>query len=76
MAISILTFGLLIWFEFLQPAMRRRQIQKHLRPGVKVVTAGGIVGTVKSIYTDAVIIQVSKNQTVLIDKNFIISIAS
>ncbi len=55
---------------------RRKEMQKFregLKKGDKIVTAGGIYGTVKEIRETTLLIEVDSNVTLRIDKNMVVA---
>lgn len=68
---------LVLWLFMWRPeAKRRKQMQAFrdgLKKGDKVVTAGGIYGTVKEIKETSLLIEVDSNVTLRIDKNMVVA---
>ena len=68
---------LVIWLFMWRPeAKRRKQMQAFrdgLKKGDKVITAGGIYGTVKEIKETTLLIEVDGNVTLRIDKNMVVA---
>lgn len=66
-----------LWFIIWRPeAKRRKQLQtfrEGLKKGDKVITAGGIYGTVKEIKESSLLIEVDSNVTLRIDKNMVMA---
>ena len=55
---------------------RRKQMQEfrnNLKKGDKIITAGGIYGTVKEIKETSLLIEVDSNVTLRIDKNMVVA---
>ena len=55
---------------------RRKEMQKFregLKKGDKVITAGGIYGTVKEIKERTLLIEVDGNVTLRVDKNMVVA---
>ena len=73
---------LILWLFMWRPeSKRRKEMQKFregLKKGDKIVTAGGIYGTVKEIKENepTVLIEVDGNVTLRVDKNMIVADAS
>ncbi len=66
-------------FMFRPESKRRKEMQKFrdgLKKGDKIVTAGGIYGTVKEIKETTLLIEVDSNVTLRIDKNMVVADAS
>ncbi len=68
---------LVLWLFMWRPeAKRRKQMQDFrngLKKGDKVITAGGIYGTVKEIKETTLLIEVDGNVTLRIDKNMVVA---
>ena len=68
---------LVLWLFMWRPeAKRRKQMQafrEGLKKGDKVVTAGGIYGTVKEIKETTLLTEVVGNVTLRIDKNMVVA---
>ena len=67
---------LVMWLFMWRPeSKRRKEMQKFregLKKGDKIVTAGGIYGTVKEIRETTLLIEVDSNVTLRIDKNMVV----
>lgn len=68
---------LVLWLFMWRPeSKRRKEMQKFregLKKGDKIVTAGGIYGTVKEIKERTLLIEVDGNVTLRIDKNMVVA---
>lgn len=68
---------LVMWLFMWRPkAKRRKQMQEFrnsLKKGDKIITAGGIYGTVKEIKETTLLIEVDSNVTLRIDKNMVVA---
>ena len=68
---------LVMWLFMWRPeSKRRKEMQKFregLKKGDKIVTAGGIYGTVKEIRETTLLIEVDSNVTLCIDKNMVVA---
>ena len=68
---------LVLWLFMGRPdSKRRKQMQafrEGLKKGDKVITAGGIYGTVKEIKETTLLIEVDGNVTLRIDKNMVVA---
>ena len=68
---------LVMWlFMWRLESKRRKEMQKFregLKKGDKIVTAGGIYGTVKEIRETTLLIEVDSNVTLRIDKNMVVA---
>ena len=68
---------LVMWLFMWRPeSKRRKEMQKFregLKKGDKIVTAGGIYGTVKEIKERTLLIEVDGDVTLRIDKNMVVA---
>ena len=68
---------LVLWLFVCGPeSKRRKEMQKFregLKKGDKVITAGGIYGTVKEIKERTLLIEVDGNVTLRVDKNMVVA---
>lgn len=68
---------LVLWLFMWRPeAKRRKQMQEFrngLKKGDRIITAGGIYGTVKEIKETTLLIEVDGNVTLRIDKNMVVA---
>lgn len=70
---------LIMWFFMWRPeAKRRKEMQnfiKNLKKGDKIITAGGIYGTVKELKEGetTILIEVDSNVTLRIEKNMVVA---
>ena len=68
---------LVLWLFMWHPeAKRRKQMQAFrdgLKKGDKVITAGGIYGTVKEVKETSLLIEVDSDVTLRIDKNMVVA---
>lgn len=75
--IVIALMFLVLWLFMWRPeAKRRKQMQAFrdgLKKGDKIITAGGIYGTVKEIKETTLLIEVDSNVTLRIDKNMVVA---
>lgn len=76
----LFTIGLMVlalWLLMWRPeAKRRKQMQEFrngLKKGDKVITAGGIYGTIKEVKETSLLIEVDSNVTLRIDKNMVVA---
>lgn len=76
--IMIAAMILIMWLFMWRPESKRRkqmeQFRKNLKKGDKIITAGGIYGTVKEVKEGeaSVLIEVDSNVTLRIDKNMLV----
>lgn len=75
--IMIALMILVIWLFMWRPeAKRRKELAKFregLKKGDKIITAGGIYGTVKEIKETSLLIEVDSNVTLRVDKNMVVA---
>ncbi len=75
--IMIALMILVLWLFMWRPeSKRRKEMQKFregLKKGDKIITAGGIYGTVKEIRETSLLIEVDSNVTLRIDKNMVVA---
>ncbi len=75
MIIIIVVFFVFIYFTMIRPQRKRQKehetMMQGLQKGDKVITAGGIYGTVESIREDSVIIKVESGATMRVNKGSI-----
>lgn len=76
---QFLPFVLIIvvfYFFMIRPQMKRqkelRKFREALKKGDKVVTTGGIYGTVAEIKDDSIVVEIADNVKVKIDKSAVI----
>ena len=73
--IMIVLMVLVLWLFMWRPeAKRRKQMQAFrdgLKKGDKIITAGGIYGTVKEVKDVYVLVEVDNNVTIRVDKNMV-----
>jgi len=75
--ILVALFGLM-WLLLLRPQRKRQlqqsQMQDSIQPGVDVLTAGGIHGTVREIGDEIVHVEIAPGTTVRLDRRAIASV--
>ena len=73
--IMILAMIAIMYFFMWRPESKRRKQMENFRNGLKkgdkVITAGGIYGTVKEVQPTSLLIEVDSNVTLRIDKNMV-----
>ena len=66
-----------IWLFMWRPESKRRKelakFRDGLKKGDKIITAGGIYGTVKEIKETTLLIEVDSNVTLRVDKNMVVA---
>ncbi len=75
--IMIALMIVVLWLFMWRPeSKRRKEMQKfreNLKKGDKIITAGGIYGTVKEIKERTLLIEVDGNVTLRVDKNMVVA---
>ena len=73
--IMIIAMIAVMYFFMWRPESKRRKqmenFRKGLKKGDKIITAGGIYGTVKEVHDTYLLIEVDSNVTLRIDKNMV-----
>ena len=73
--IMILAMIAVMYFFMWRPESKRRKqmenFRKGLKKGDKIITAGGIYGTIKDVQETSLLIEVDSNVTLRIDKNMV-----
>ncbi len=73
--IMIIAMIAIMYFFMWRPESKRRKqmenFRNNLKKGDKIITAGGIYGTVKEIHPTSLLIEVDSNVTLRIDKNMV-----
>ena len=67
--------AIMYFFMWRPESKRRKEMQKFrdgLKSGDKVITAGGIYGTIKEIQPTSLLIEVDSNVTLRVDKNMVV----
>lgn len=77
MLIMIILMVLVLWLFMWRPeAKRRKQMQAFrdsLKQGSKIITAGGIYGTVKEVKENTLLIEVDSDVTLRINKDMVVA---
>ncbi len=64
-----------MYFFMIRPQQKRQKelnnFRKSLEKGTRVVTAGGIYGTIREINETYVVVEIDNNVTIRVDKNMI-----
>lgn len=72
--VMILIFAV-FWFLLIRPQQKRQKelvkFRNALERGQKIITAGGIYGTVKEVKEQYVLIEVDNNVAIRVDKNMV-----
>ncbi len=73
----VLIFAVM-WLLMIRPQQKQQKelarFRESLEKGTKVITAGGIHGTVKVVHQNTVILEIDKNVTIEIDKTMIMRV--
>lgn len=76
MWVMLLLIFVVMWFFMIRPQRKQqKELQKFrdgLQKGDKVVTVGGIYGTVVELKENKVLIQIDSNVKILVDKNSLV----
>ena len=76
MLIMIIAMVAIMYFFMWRPEKKRRkqmeQFRQGLKEGDKIITAGGIYGTIKEVGQTTLLIEVDHNVTFRIDKNMVV----
>lgn len=68
---------LIMYFFMWRPERKRRKQMEEFRNGLKkgdkIITAGGIYGTIKEVHETSLLIEIEGNVTLRIDKNMVVS---
>lgn len=76
MWVMLLLIFVVMWFFMIRPQRKQqKELQKFrdgLQKGDKVVTVGGIYGTVSELKENKVLIQIDSNVKILVDKNSLV----
>ena len=79
MWILLIAMFAIMYFFMIRPQNKKQKeianFRKSLEVNQKVVTAGGVYGTVKEINDNDVVIEIAKNVSVKVDKNSIYATA-
>ena len=72
----LLMIAVMYFFMWRPESKRRKEMAKFrdgLKKGDKIITAGGIYGTVKEVKETTLLIEVDSNVTLRIDKNMVVA---
>ena len=80
MWIMLIAMFVIMYFFMIRPQNKKQKeianFRKTLQMNQKVVTAGGIYGTVKEINDNDIVLEVASNVRIRVDKNSIYAVAS
>jgi preprotein translocase subunit YajC len=71
----IAMIAVMYFFMWRPESKRRKQMENfrnNLKKGDKIITAGGIYGTIKEIQPTSLLIEVDSNVTLRVDKNMVV----
>lgn len=75
MLIMMVLIFVVMWFFMIRPQQKQQKelnkFRNSLDKGQKIITAGGIYGTVREIKENYVLVEVDNNCTLRVDKNMI-----
>ena len=75
--LMIIAMIAIMYFFMWRPESKRRKQMENcrntLKKGDKIITAGGIYGTVKEIQPTSLLIEVDSNVTLRVDKNMVVA---
>ena len=77
MLIMMLAIFVIMWLFMIRPQQKKqkeiRKFQNSLTEGAKVVTGGGVYGTVKRVdlTTNTVEVEIARGVVVVVDKNYV-----
>ena len=75
--LMIVALFVIFYFFMIRPQQKRqkeiKKFRESLNKGSKIVTAGGIYGTVKEVKETSLLIEVDSDVTLRIDKNMIMA---
>ncbi|MBO5697447.1 MAG: preprotein translocase subunit YajC [Alistipes sp.] len=72
----IAMIAIMYFFMWRPESKRRKQMEafrKGLKKGDKIITAGGIYGTIKEVHETSLLIEVDSNVTLRVDKNMVVA---
>ena len=73
--IMMVAIFVVMWFFMIRPQQKRQKelnnFRNSLQKGMKVITAGGIYGTIKEVKENSVLVEVDSNVTLRLDKSMV-----
>lgn len=64
-----------MWFFMIRPQQKRQKelnnFRNNLQKGMKIITAGGIYGTIKEVKENYVLVEIDNNVDIRIDKSMV-----
>ena len=74
--VMMLLMIVVMYFFMWRPESKRRKqmenFRNNIKKGDKIITAGGIYGTVKEVQPTSLLIEVDSNVTLRVDKNMVV----
>lgn len=78
LVIYILIFAAIYYFLLYLPqkrrAQERRELMNNLKVNNEIITTGGIIGTVKGISDDIIMLEVDKDVTIRLSRDAVVAI--
>jgi len=70
--LMMLLIFVVMWFFMIRPQQKRQKemnaFRNHLHKGMKIITAGGIYGTITEVAERYVMVEIDKNVEIRVDK--------
>ena len=82
MWVMLLLIFVIMWFFMIRPQQKKqkeiRNFQNSIKEGTKVITAGGMYGTVRRVILEqnALELEVAKGVTITVDRNYVFADAA
>ncbi len=71
----MLLIFVVMWLFMIRPQQKRQKelnnFRNSLQKGMKIITAGGIYGTIKEVKDNSVLVEVDSNVTLRLDKSMV-----
>ncbi len=78
--IMMVAIFVVMWLFMIRPQQKRQKelsnFRNSLESGMKVITAGGIYGTIKEVRDTYVLVEIDKNVDIRVDKSMIMKDSS
>ena len=75
MILMMAAIFVVMWLFMIRPQQKRQKelsnFRNSLQSGMKVITAGGIYGTIKEVRDTYVLVEIDKNVEIRVDKSMI-----
>ena len=71
----VVIFAIMYFFMIRPQQKRQKELNKFrnsLEKGMKIVTAGGIYGTIKEVKENYVLVEIDNNVTIRVDKSMVV----